>query len=41
MGDVVLRGSLLRRGAFSGKMARTTTVEANVVGGSPSSQGCW
>jgi hypothetical protein len=39
MGDVALRGSLLQRGALSSKVARATTVEAGVAGGSSSSQG--
>jgi hypothetical protein len=36
MGDVALRGSLLRRGACSGEVARATTVEAGVAGGGSS-----
>jgi hypothetical protein len=35
MGDVALCGTLLRCGALPSKVARTTTVEAGVVGGSP------
>jgi hypothetical protein len=40
MGDVALRGNLLRRGALSSKVAQVTTVEAGVAGGGSSGQWC-
>jgi hypothetical protein len=40
MDDVALRGSLLRRGALSSKVARATTVEAGVAGGGSSGRWC-
>jgi hypothetical protein len=40
MGDVALRGSLLRRGALSSEVAGATTVEAGVAGGGSSGRWC-
>jgi hypothetical protein len=40
VGDVVLHGSLLRCGALSSKVARATTVEADVTGGDPCGRWC-
>jgi hypothetical protein len=40
MGDVALRGGLLRRGALSSEVARATTVEAGVAEGGLNSRWC-
>jgi hypothetical protein len=40
MGDVALRGILLRRGSLLSEVARATTVEAGVAGGGPNSRWC-
>jgi hypothetical protein len=40
MGDVALRGILLRRGALSSEVARATTIEAGVAEGDPSGWWC-
>jgi hypothetical protein len=40
MGDVALRGILLRRGTLLSEVARATIVEAGVTRGGPSGQWC-
>jgi hypothetical protein len=40
MGDVALRGILLRHGALPSEVAQVTTVEAGVAEGGPSSRWC-